>query len=398
MHIYSVSDVSQYLKGIFVTDPVLFDVWIRGEVSNLTRSAAGHTYWTLKDRNGQLKCVMFRREAQWNQVRLDNGMSVLAHGRVDVYEAAGAYQLYVDLLEPQGLGLLYLRFEQLKQRLEAEGLFDTERKRPIPTRPRCIGILTSPTGAVLHDIVRVIGRRYPFAEVVLSPAVVQGRDGAASICQALELLNTRENIDVIIVARGGGSLEDLWCFNEETVARAIYASRIPIISGVGHETDFTIADMVADLRAATPSVAAELAVPSIEEDREKITDYRDALDRAMSLQLLHARDRLNHVQQDIEHHSPRARIETQRQHIDDLLANAAFRVRTHLARSQAALANGLRHLTLVDPRAVVQRGYAIVRDPSTERLVTSIAEATPGQLLEIHVRDGRFPVRVESSR
>lgn len=258
MRILDVADVTAYIKDLLDADPILSDVWIRGEVSNFVRSAAGHIYFTLKSERAQLRCVLFRGNARWLTFQPENGDAILAHGRVSVYEAGGQYQLYVDLIQPEGTGLLHLQFEELRRRLEMEGLFDPSRKRPLPRLPRRIGVVTSPTGAVWHDIQTVLRRRYPLAELVLAPAQVQGDDAPPTIIRALEALQLDGNVDVIIIARGGGSMEDLWCFNDEALARAVFASRIPVISAVGHETDFTICDFVADVRARPPLLRPRL--------------------------------------------------------------------------------------------------------------------------------------------
>lgn len=398
MQIYSVGEVSQYLRGLLSADPILADIWISGEISNLTRSTAGHAYWTLKDGAGQLKCVLFKREAAGQTVQLQNGMAILAHGRVAFYEAGGACQLYVDLLEQQGIGLLYLQLEQVKRRLESEGLFDRARKRSLPTRPDCIGIVTSPTGAVLHDILHVLQRRSPWVRLLVAPTTVQGRDAAPNICRALALLNECDDVEVIIVARGGGSIEDLWGFNEESVAYAVAQSRVPVVSGVGHETDFTICDMVADVRAATPSVAAELVAPSIDADYALLHTYEAALERAFGDQLERARTELARRLLELDRRSPRTRLAGHRQRIDDMLGSLAFRMQTRLARAQDELEHRSRQLGLVDPRQVLQRGYAIVRDPSTGGVVSSTHDALPEMRLDVQLRDGHVPVTVAAER
>ena len=257
----TVTQVTRYVKSLLDGDYALQDLWVEGEVSNFKVTASGHAYFTLKDSEASLRCVMWRSDVRRQDMLPQDGQSVLAHGRVSVYEVAGAYQLYVDHLQPVGLGRLYLEFEALKQRLAEEGLFDPAQKRPLPPFPQRVGVVTSPTAAALRDILNVLARRYPLVQVVLSPTLVQGDQAPPQIVTAIQALNDLANIDLIIVARGGGSLEELWAFNDERVARAIAASRVPVISGVGHEVDFTIADFAADVRAPTPSAAAELAVP-----------------------------------------------------------------------------------------------------------------------------------------
>ncbi|EES72230.1 exodeoxyribonuclease VII, large subunit, partial [Paenibacillus sp. oral taxon 786 str. D14] len=265
--ILTVKELNRYIRMKLESDQVLTDVWIRGEISNFTHHSSGHMYFTLKDADSRIKSIMFASYNQRLPFRPKEGTRVIARGNVSVYERDGQYQFYVTHMQPDGVGSLYLAFEQLKQKLEAEGLFAPGRKRPLPRFPKTIGVVTSPTGAAVRDILTTLGRRYPQAAVILYPVLVQGKGAAPSIVKAIRTLNAMGEADVLIVGRGGGSLEELWAFNEEQVARAIYESAIPVISAVGHETDFTIADFVADLRAATPTAAAELAVPHTAELR-----------------------------------------------------------------------------------------------------------------------------------
>jgi exodeoxyribonuclease VII large subunit len=303
------------------SDDTLFDCWIAGEVSNLSQSGSGHYYFTLKDREAQMKCVLFRQQAIWQTVLPTNGAAVVAHGRVSMYEATGNLQFYVDMLQEEGQGALYLAYEQLKKTLEAQGLFAEERKRAIPTMPRRIGLVTSPQAAALQDILNVLSRRYPLGEIVLAPTQVQG-DGAprqvASAIGSLNMLEGDEAVDVIIVARGGGSIEDLWAFNEEIVARAVYASKAPVITGVGHETDFTIVDYVADLRAPTPSAAAELVAPDVEDIRETVEAWRDMIAADMMGRLAIAWDELESERQQLERLSPTWQVSSDRARIEGM--------------------------------------------------------------------------------
>ena len=259
MSVYAVSQVVSYMNELLAYDDVLQDIWIEGEIPQVTISAAGHAYFTLLDGNNSLRCVMFRNAR--GMEHLQDGAAIIAHGRMSIYEARGDLQLVVDIAQPEGVGELQLKLEQLTHKLEQEGLFDPSRKRPIPEFPRRVGVITSETGAVWHDIQTVTARRYPLVELVLAPTLVQGDRAAAGIVEAFRAMNSEPGIDMVIVARGGGSMEDLWPFNEEAVARAVFSSQAPVISAVGHETDHTICDLVADLRAPTPSAAAELAVP-----------------------------------------------------------------------------------------------------------------------------------------
>src|SRR5947208_12141088 len=280
--IFSVAQVSRYLKEVLETDDILQDIWVQGEISGCKTYSSGHCYFTLKDAEAQLACVFFKQaRLRSSAPDLRDGMAIAANGHISLYERDGKLQLYVERIEPIGDGALYLRFEQLKQRLAAEGLFDEERKRPLPAQPTIIGIVTSPQAAALRDMLRVLRTRYPLARVILSPTSVQGVEAPLAIANALDLLNQHGEAEVIIVGRGGGSIEELWAFNEEVVARAIARSRIPVISGVGHETDFTIADFVADYRASTPTAAAAVAVPDIEEWRSDVLEKQQTLTALM---------------------------------------------------------------------------------------------------------------------
>lgn len=272
--VWTVSALNSYIRELFEIDYRLQDVEVTGEISNFTQARSGHLYFTLKDENSQLKCVMWRTSAEKLRIQLSNGDAVSVHGRLSVYEAGGAYQLYADRIVPEGRGGLADAFERLKLALAAEGLFDAEHKKPIPEVPKKIGVVTSADAAALRDILKVLQRRYPLVSVLVAPTLVQGVEAPAQIIRSLQWLDAREDVDTIIVARGGGSMEDLWAFNDEHVARAIFAARHPVICGVGHETDFTIADFVADKRAPTPSVAAELAVPDIDEVRSLVRQLR----------------------------------------------------------------------------------------------------------------------------
>ncbi|MDP2728063.1 MAG: exodeoxyribonuclease VII large subunit, partial [Dehalococcoidia bacterium] len=314
MQIYPVAQVTRYLKGLLEGDGLLRDLWVSGEVSNLSRSMAGHLYFTLKDTDGQLRCVFFSEGGQLSW--LANGSAVVAHGRVSLYEAQGSLQLYVDVVQPEGTGILHLQLEELHARLGKEGLFEESRKRPLPAFPRRIGVVTSPTGAALRDILKILSRRYPLAEVLLSPTLVQGDGAAPGIVEALRLLNDLGDADVIILARGGGSLEELWAFNEEAVVRAIHASRVPVVTGVGHETDTTLADLAADFRAPTPTAAAVAVVPDVMDLAQRVAYLLQEL-------LLRARDLVSKKAECLERaawdlHRALPDIGARRQRVDDL--------------------------------------------------------------------------------
>ena len=387
MPTYTVSQVTSEIKELLESNPFLADLWIEGEVSNLSIASSGHAYFNLKDQHAVLQAVMFRNRRGIEV--LTNGTSVAAHGRVSFYEPRGTLNISVDVVAPQGLGELALELERLKQKLATEGLFDPARKRPLPAFPQVIGVVTSPTGAVFHDIQNVLARRYPLAKLVLSPAVVQGDRAKESIAEALQRLDEEGGCDVIIVARGGGSLEDLWAFNEEVVARAIYACRTPVVSGVGHETDETVADYVADVRAPTPSAAAELTTPDIRDLKSTTAHLAGMLGRALSIRLQQERGGVDRARRQLEAGLPD--IGTLRRRIDDQSRIAATAV-AHLSRQRRLEVDGLyQRLRGLDPRATLSRGFAIVELVSSGQALTSVSQAKPGDALDITVSDGTVP-------
>ena len=392
---YTISQITRYIKELFDTDFQLQDVWLEGEVSNFSRSAAGHAYFTLKDATASIQCVLWRSVAARQPSLPHNGDTVLAHGRISVYEVQGRYQFYVDALQPAGVGLLYLEFEALKARLAAEGLFAPERKRPLPSFPRCVGVVTSPTGAALRDILHVLSRRFPLTRVLLAPTLVQGNEAPPQIVAALRALQFQPEVDVIIVARGGGSLEELWAFNDERVARAIVASRVPIISGVGHETDFTIADFAADVRAPTPSVAAEIAVPDQAELRNTLRAWERRLAQLMQSKIARERHALKAQIQALRRASPQSRIDVLRQRVDELTRASATHVGHRLALHRERLRACILQLQGMSPYATLARGYAIVRRRESGQVVRSVTQVQTGARLDVRVSDGEFPAAVE---
>ncbi len=400
--IYTVSQITSYIKGLFLQDELLQDIWVEGEISNFSRAASGHCYFTLKDADASLSCVMWRTQAAYLSQEPRNGDAVLVHGYVSVYEPRGVYQLYVDLIQSAGVGRLFLEFEALKARLEAEGLFASERKRPIPAWPRRIGVVTSADAAALRDILRTLAARYPLVDVILASTLVQGAEAPPQIVDAIAALNRwsreQEPIDVLIVARGGGSLEELWAFNDERVARAIAASDIPVISGVGHETDFTLADLAADQRAPTPTGAAAMAVPDARELRRRIGVLRQRLFGLMTSRLAGERERLTRAARDLQRTSPQAVIADRRQRVDELSRALQMHVR-HLLALRRAQVDGLRaRLEGLNPEQVLQRGYAIVRRSDSGQVVRSVQQAVPGAGLRVRVADGEFGARVDSTQ
>jgi exodeoxyribonuclease VII large subunit len=393
--IYRVSQITAYIKELLDGDYALQDLWLEGEVSNYSRAASGHVYFTLKDEEAQIRCVMWRSQVERQAYVPQNGEAIVVHGRISVYEAGGQYQLYVDDIQPAGDGLLYLQFGALKERLAAEGLFDVERKRPLPSFPQRLGVVTSPTAAALRDIVNVLRRRYPLVEVVLSPTLVQGDEAPPQIVAAIQVLNQLTDVDAIIVARGGGSLEDLWAFNDERVARAIYASQSPVVTGVGHETDFTIADFVADVRAPTPSAAAELAVPDQQELRGAVASWRGRLVQLMKGQIEEERRALQYREQVLRRFSPQAQINSYRQQIDDVMRSTLAGLKHSLALARERLRTLDSQLQTLSPLATLERGYAIARHLGTGKVVRSVAQVVAGDRLEVRVSDGQFESTVE---
>jgi len=387
---FTVSQLTAHIRRLIEDDPELHDVWVEGEVSNFSRAASGHCYFTLKDAGSQIGCVMWRGVAQSQDYLPVSGDLVLAHGYVSVYEAGGRYQFYVDQLRPAGVGDLFREFERLKARLEAEGLFDPARKRPLPRFPRCIGVVTSPDAAALRDIINVLGRRYPLAEMLLAPTPVQGDSAPPQIVAALDVLNARDDVDVIIVARGGGSLEELWAFNDERVARAVANSRIPVICGVGHETDFSLADFAADVRAPTPSAAAELVAPDRTELRAQVAGFSAALVRTLRGVIEEQRRRVAGQRRELKHLSPAVRLDQARQRVDDLLGRAEAAMLHSLALRRERLGGLVGRLAGVSPLGTLERGYAIVHHRETGAIVRSVAQIAPGDALDVRVADGEF--------
>ena len=385
--VYTVSQVTTHIRQSFETDPLLNDLWVLGEVSNLRVSSSGHSYFSLKDDQNLLNCVMFRGQA--GPEILANGAAVSAHGRISFYAPRGSTDFMVDIAMPEGVGELSLELERLRLRLESEGLFEMSRKRELPRFPQVVGVVTSPSGAVFHDIANVIRRRYPLVELVLSPTPVQGSDAAPAIVAALQRLNREGRADVIIIARGGGSLEDLWPFNEEVVARAIYASRTPVVSAIGHETDVTISDQVADVRAPTPSAAAELVVPDREELLRQLTELADQSQRAFLYTLDNQRDLLDGLLRRMESGLPN--LDIWRRRVDDIgrVVQTGASAAISLAGSRI---QGLEHrLRALDPAATLARGFSVVQNLASGQVVNLTSQVAPGDALAITVADGIVP-------
>ncbi len=438
--IFTVSEISEEIRALF--EEQFPDVWVTGEISNFRPASSGHLYFTLKDSKAQLRAVCFRSQARYLKFKPADGLSVIARGQLSVYEARGEYQLIVELLEPAGLGALQLAFDQLKARLAAEGLFDSARKKPLPVLPRTIGIVTSPTGAVIRDILRVLRRRFRNINALLYPVRVQGEGAAAEIAEGIRCINRWPGVDVLIVARGGGSLEDLWAFNEESVARAISASRVPVVSAVGHETDFTIADFVADLRAPTPSAAAELVVRRRSDFESEVESRARHLGQCVRLRLAEARHRLGEMSAHRVFQTLATRIVQRAQRIDEAAAalNASMARRLGAARRQlmqiapglvrydferfleirrgtvreragcldAAIdralseqRNRLAHdralLEERNPMAILRRGYSITRD-AAGRIVRDARQVSAGSEISIRLASGELEAEVRNAK
>ena len=391
-NILTVTQLNHLIKAAFDNVPALQNVCVRGELSNYKLYPSGHHYFTLKDAEASLKCVMFKGSAYSLRFRPQNGMSVLAVGRVSVYPKDGVYQLYCTRLIPDGAGELQLAFEQLKQRLQAEGLFDLSRKKPLPAYPQRIGIVTSPAGAAIHDMLRILGKRYPLAKLILLPVRVQGEEAAGEISRAIAYANREALAELLIVGRGGGSMEDLWAFNEEPVARAIAASEIPVISAVGHEPDVTISDFVADLRAATPSNAAELAVPDREELKVQLAGLQKSMKAALDRKLQLARSRTEALNARLNRQDPIRQIQDRRQSLDQALQamTAAQTAALHARRRE--LTRLAAALDAMSPLKVLSRGYAVVTAPDG-RLISSAEAAKTREILDITFQDGTIRTR-----
>ncbi|MFH2102600.1 MAG: exodeoxyribonuclease VII large subunit [Chloroflexota bacterium] len=392
---WTVTDLTRYIRQLLELDETLRELWVQGEISNFSRPASGHLYFTLKDSGAQIRAVMWRNEAARVQFPLVDGLAVEVHGSLSVYEAGGQYQLYADIIRPLGEGAMYQEFLRLKALLEAEGLFDPGRKRSIPEMPGRIGIVTSPTGAALQDMLNTLRRRNPLAEVLLAPTPVQGDDAPLAIVRAIEMLNRIAIPDVILLARGGGSIEDLWAFNDERVVRAVAASVIPIVTGVGHETDFTLADFAADLRAPTPTAAAELATPVTVGDRSNaIQSHLERIGRLVFDRLSAESALVDDLQTLMRLYSPSRRLQTERQRLDELTRRGGT-VQAHRLGMQRTRVAGLgARLGTLNPLATLERGYALVTRKSDGRIVSRAASVSAGEALGVRVADGSFDVQV----
>ncbi len=391
---YSVRELNAHIRQMFERDDALQDIWVEGEISGFKQAPSGHYYFAMKDGKVLIDCAMWRSSAQQQPILPRDGDAVLAHGYVAIYEERSKYQFYVDRIRPLGVGDLYRQFELLKQKLAAEGLFDEERKRPLPLYPRKIGVVTSPNAAAFQDVLNVLRRRFPLVEVILSPTLVQGADAPTQIVRALDRLSHRDDIDVIWVGRGGGSIEDLWAFNDEAVARAIVASRVPVISGVGHETDFTIADFAADQRAPTPSAAAELLTPDISELQLGLSRLTRDLADTFEYSLQNRRSGLADQNRVLRQLSPLVRVRSYRQRLDDWQTRMTSIQRGRLSLLRERIESCEKALIASSPQAILERGYALVTTRDTGARVKSAHHAEGDVTLQFY--DGTVQAKVDS--
>ncbi len=382
----SVSQLNDYLKMMMDGDRVLSNVWVRGEISNFTVPRSGHLYLTLKDADGQVRSVMFRTYATRLLFRPEDGMKVLAHGRVSVYGPSGQYQLYIDEMQPDGAGALAMQYEQLRRKLEAEGLFDASRKKPLPAMPMRIGVITSPVGAAVHDIRNILRRRFPCAEMILFPSAVQGAEAVPQLCMGVEFFGMTGLCDVIIIGRGGGSVEDLWAFNDETLARTVAACPIPVISAVGHESDFTICDFVADCRAPTPSAAAELAVPDQNELLMRLRSLKGRMQACVSSRLAQERRILQQIEQSPALRRPERIFDGFRMRVNEREAALDRAIERSVERGRQSVAARMTKLEALSPLATLARGYAAVAKNGVT--LARAAEISAGDRIQIRFADG----------
>ena len=387
--VLSVSQLNRYVKSRMDADENLYNVFLVGEISNFTdHYKTGHYYFSLKDETAQIKAVMFRQNALKLKFRPENGLKVIVRGRVSLYEAAGSYQVFADDMQPDGVGALNLAFEQLKERLEQEGLFDAAHKKTLPRYPQRIGVITSETGAAVQDILQILCRRFPYAEVVLAPVLVQGDGAPAQMVEALDALNALNNIDVIIIGRGGGSAEDLWAFNDERLAYAVYRSRIPVISAVGHETDFTICDFVADLRAPTPSAAAELAVPDQTELRAELYGILYKLQQSVMAGVREQRLQFERLLQKSALSNPQTFFDAKRMHLLAQTTHFAHLESEILHRARIRLQKNAAKLQALSPLAVLARGYSVTMQ-TDGTVITSTEQISPDENVQIQFHNGK---------
>ena len=386
-----ISEVNSYIKRILTNDPILYNLRVKGEISNFKVHSSGNVYLSLKDEKSKLNCIIFKSNYD-KSLNLDNGVKIIASGYISVYERDGAYQLYINEVEIEGIGNLYIEFNKLKEKLKKEGLFDTKYKKEIPKMPRSIGVITSPTGAVIRDIINVTKRRFPKVDIKLYPVNVQGDKSASDICEGIEFFNRMENVDTIIVGRGGGSLEELWSFNEEIVAREIFKSKIPIISAVGHETDFTICDFVSDMRAPTPSAAAEIATPDLSEIYYKLNTIKNRMNRSLNNQVILDNEKLNNTFDKINNYMKNYIVRDKVIQLDQIYDKINLRKKKKLETSKEKLSKKAALLHNLSPLATISRGYSIVE--KNGQVINSIEEVNITDDINITLKDGSLECNV----
>ena len=386
-----ISEANSYIKRILTNDPILYNLRVKGEISNFKVHSSGNVYLSLKDEKSKLNCIIFRSNYD-KSLKLDNGVKIIASGYISVYERDGAYQLYINEVEIEGIGNLYMEFNKLKEKLKKEGLFDPKYKKEIKKMPRAIGVVTSPTGAVIRDIINVIKRRFPKVDIKLYPVNVQGEKSAEDICSGIEFFNRMENVDTIIVGRGGGSLEELWSFNEEIVAREIFKSKIPIISAVGHETDFTICDFVSDMRAPTPSAAAEIATPDLSEIYYKLDNIKNRMNRSLNNQVLLDNEKLSNTFEKINNYMKSYIIRDKVIQIDQIYDKINFRLEQNLETSKEKLSKKAALLHNLSPLATISRGYSIVE--KNRQIINSIEDVNINDEINIILQDGELECNI----
>lgn len=392
--ICTITELNEYLKSMFDSNPNLNGVYVRGEISNYKFHSSGHHYMTLKDESAVIRAVMFKYDAGKLNFRPESGMKVIAKGRVSVFPRDGQYQLYISDMIPDGVGALYVAFEQLKKRLGDEGLFAAEHKKQLPVYPSKIAVITSPTGAAVRDILRILKARFPIADVIVCPVLVQGPDAPVNICEMIEYVNLHNLADLIITGRGGGSIEDLWGFNDERVARAIFASHIPVISAVGHEPDITISDFVADVRAATPSNAAEIAVPDSMALRKNINDYTNRIYAFLVSKIAFNRELVKNISEKNIMKSPWTFYQERRLNLDFLAEKLSSAASKKILKSRENFAGLIAALDAMSPLKVLSRGYSITSDPDG-KIIKKVSETKTGDKLEIRVEDGNIKCTVD---
>ena len=386
-----ISEVNSYIKRILTNDPILYNLRVKGEISNFKVHSSGNVYLSLKDEKSKLNCIIFKSNYD-KSLNLDNGVKIIASGYISVYERDGAYQLYINEVEIEGIGNLYIEFNKLKEKLKKEGLFDTKYKKEIPKMPRSIGVITSPTGAVIRDIINVTKRRFPKVDIKLYPVNVQGDKSASDICEGIEFFNRMENVDTIIVGRGGGSLEELWSFNEEIVAREIFKSKIPIISAVGHETDFSICDFVSDMRAPTPSAAAEIATPDLSEIYYKLNTIKNRMNRSLNNQVILDNEKLNNTFDKINNYMKNYIVRDKVIQLDQIYDKIKLRLEQKLETSKEKLSKKAALLHNLSPLATISRGYSIVE--KNGQVINSIEEVNITDDINITLKDGSLECNV----